>query len=298
VSFGYLGFRNARFGKIEAHQTVCAFAREFLMRSAEIAEQYGCKVIHGIVDSMWLQDTQGRTEEEFIKITEAIAEKITKETNIPMSWDGLYNIITFLPSQAEPDIPTLNHYWGIKSSGEIKVRGIELRRRDAPRIIKKAQREFITVFENTTSVDEFKTKIPAVKEILLKYAREIQNGKLSKEELTIRQRISRKPSQYKVNSYQAVAAKQAERAGLVMTPGKNVQYIILNADADPDLPETKVMLTELDQKGKHNYDKQKYLELLKRAFRNIFPWEMDDLDEFLRNQSTDYPIQSDLSQFL
>jgi len=39
VSFGYLGFKNARFGKIEAHQTVCAFAREFLMRSAEIAEE-------------------------------------------------------------------------------------------------------------------------------------------------------------------------------------------------------------------------------------------------------------------
>lgn len=297
VSFGYLGFRNARFGKIEAHQTVCAFAREFLMRSAEIAEQHGCKVIHGIVDSMWLQDGQGRSQAEFIEVTNTIAEKITRETNIPMSWDGLYDIITFLPSQAEPDIPTLNHYWGIKTSGKTKVRGIEIRRRDTPKIVKKAQKEFIKVFEDVTSVEEFKANIPKAKKILLKYARKIKNGTLSKEDLAIRQRISRKPSQYKVNTYQAIAAKQAERAGLVMTPGKNVRYIILNADADPDLPETKVILTELYQKEKHRYDKQKYLELLKRAFRNLFPCEMEDLEEFLAKQSTNYPIQCEISQF-
>ncbi|TFG00302.1 MAG: hypothetical protein EU541_02665 [Promethearchaeota archaeon] len=298
VSFGYLGFRNARFGKIEAHQTVCAFAREFLMRSAEIAEQYGCKVIHGIVDSMWLQDIQGRTKNEFVKVTKRIANRITRETDIPMSWDGFYNIIAFLPSQAEPDIPTLNHYWGIKDNGTIKVRGIEMRRRDAPNIIKTAQKEFIKIFENCVSIEEFKNKIPKAKKSLLKYAKKILNGTLSREELSIRQRISRKPSQYKVNSYQAVAAKQAERAGLIMTPGKNIRYIILNADAEPDFPQTKVILTNLYQKKKHHYDKQKYLELLKRAFKNLFPFDMDDLDKFLTKNFTEYPIQSEIGQFL
>ncbi|MFX1311923.1 MAG: 3'-5' exonuclease, partial [Promethearchaeota archaeon] len=73
VSFGYLGFKNARFGKIEAHQTVCAFAREFLMRAAEIAEQYGCRIIHGIVDSIWLKDKKNRAPTEFVKITKKIA---------------------------------------------------------------------------------------------------------------------------------------------------------------------------------------------------------------------------------
>ncbi|MFX1410757.1 MAG: DNA polymerase domain-containing protein, partial [Promethearchaeota archaeon] len=132
VSFGYLGFKNARFGKIEAHQTVCAFAREFLMRSAEIAEEYGCKVVHGIVDSMWLQDKKGRSPEEFEKITKKIAHEITEKTGIPMSWDGRFDTIVFLPSRAERDVPALSHYWGIKSDGEVKVRGIEVRRRDMP----------------------------------------------------------------------------------------------------------------------------------------------------------------------
>jgi DNA polymerase-2 len=298
VSFGYLGFKNARFGKIEAHQTVCAFAREFLMRAAEVAKKHGCRVIHGIVDSLWLQDTKNRSEKEFENVTKLVADEITNETNIPMSWDGFFNIILFLPSQAEPEIPTLNHYWGIKTDGTIKVRGIELRRRDIPNIIKKAQKDFINVFKTVTSATQFKKKIPQAKELLVKYAKKIQNGNLSKEDLIIHQKISRKPSQYKVNSYQAVAAKQAERSGLIMTPGKSVRYIILNADANPDFPQKKVILSHLYKSDAHQYDKKKYIELLKRAFENLFPFEFKDLDDLLKGISSDSSTQKDLMCFL
>ena len=298
VSFGYLGFKNARFGKIEAHQTVCAFAREFLMRATEIAKEHGCRIIHGIVDSMWLQDTKGRTPEEFDALTKRITAQITKETRIPMNWEGRYNVIVFLPSQAEPDIPTLNHYWGIKSNGEKKVRGIEVRRRDIPKIVKDAQYAFIDIFQGVTTVNEFMERIPIAKKKLYDYVERIYSGKVSKEELTIKQKISRKPSQYKVNSYQAVAAKQLERSGVVATAGKNVRYIILNADADPNFPEKKVILSDLFDAKKHEYDRRKYVELLKRAFENIFPFEFPELEELLTSDYNKKTVQKDLSCFI
>jgi len=297
VSFGYLGFKNARFGKIEAHQTVCAFAREFLMRSAEIAEEHGCKVIHGIVDSIWLKDTKSRSPEEFEMVTKKIAEEISEQVGIPMSWDGRYNFIVFLPSRAEPDIPALSHYWGIKSDGEIKVRGIEVRRRDVPKIVKDAQYAFIDVFQGAKTVEEFMRRIPKVKKMLYRYVDKIETGEVSREELTIRQRISRKPSQYKVNSYQAVAARQLERSGVVVTPGKNVRYIILNANADPEFPEKKVILSDLYDEKKHQYDKKKYIELLKRAFENIFPFKFPELEELLKSDFNRKSIQKDLLCF-
>ncbi|TXT55543.1 MAG: putative DNA polymerase (Inactivated B2-family) [Promethearchaeota archaeon] len=297
VSFGYLGFRNARFGKIEAHQTVCAFAREFLMRAAEISKKYGCRIIHGIVDSLWLQDTKKYSLQEFKNITKSIAKEITEETKIPMSWDGIFNIIIFLPSQAHPDIPTLNHYWGIKSDGSIKVRGIELRRRDTPKIIKQAQKEVINIFRGVHTISEFKEKIPHAKDLLVQYAKKIKSGVLSKEDLTIHQKISRKPSQYKVNSYQAVAAKQAETLGIIMTPGTSVRYIILNANANPDVPQKKVILSHLYKKKIHQYDKKKYTELLKRAFENLFPFELIDLNKLLNNITNEDTIQKDLKSF-
>jgi DNA polymerase elongation subunit (family B) len=295
VSFGYLGFKNARFGKIEAHQTVCAFAREFLMRSAEIAENYGCNVVHGIVDSMWLQDTKNRTPEEFERVTKKLAQEITEKTRIPMSWDGMFDTIVFLPSRAEPDVPALSHYWGIKNNSEIKVRGIEVRRRDIPKIVKSAQYSFINVFKGAKSVEEFKKRIPKAKAILSYYVDQIEKGSISKEDLTIRQHISRKPSKYKVNSYQAVAAKQLENSGVVASAGKNVRYIILDADADPAFPERKVILSDLYDGEKHRYDKKKYIEILRRAFENLFPFEIPELDEFFNSNNNRKFIQKDLS---
>lgn len=298
VSFGYLGFRNARFGKIEAHQTVCAFSREFLMHAAEIAQENGCKIIHGIVDSMWLQDTKGRSSEEFEEVTKKIAEDITVQTSIHMSWDGRFDTILFLPSRAEPDVPALSHYWGIKSDGEIKVRGIEVRRRDIPTIIKNAQYAFINIFKGAKTVEEFKNRIPEAKKLLLNYVNKIETGNISKEDLTIKQRISRKPSQYKVNSYQAVAARQLERSGIMATPGKNVFYIILNADADPRFPEQKIILSDLYDEKRHQYDKKKYVELLRRAFKNLFPFEFPELEESLKSKLNRNSTQKDLVCYL
>ncbi|MFQ5759170.1 MAG: DNA polymerase domain-containing protein, partial [Candidatus Bathyarchaeia archaeon] len=39
--FGYLGYKNARFGKVDAHIAVCAFAREALLKTVRMAEERG-----------------------------------------------------------------------------------------------------------------------------------------------------------------------------------------------------------------------------------------------------------------
>ncbi len=48
-SFGYLGFKNARFGKIDAHIATCAFSRVFFDRAVTLAQAQGFKLVHGIV---------------------------------------------------------------------------------------------------------------------------------------------------------------------------------------------------------------------------------------------------------
>jgi len=53
--FGYTGYRNAKFGRIEVHEAITAAAREILVRTKEIAEEMGYSVLHGIVDSLWVQ---------------------------------------------------------------------------------------------------------------------------------------------------------------------------------------------------------------------------------------------------
>ncbi|MCX5888407.1 MAG: hypothetical protein NTY36_03025, partial [Deltaproteobacteria bacterium] len=60
--FGYLGYKNARFGRIEAHEAVTAHGRDKLLTAKEISEAAGFTVLHGLTDCLWLQKT-GVTED-------------------------------------------------------------------------------------------------------------------------------------------------------------------------------------------------------------------------------------------
>ena len=53
--FGYLGYKNARFGRIEAHEAVTAHGRDKLLTAKEISEAAGYTVLHGLTDCLWLQ---------------------------------------------------------------------------------------------------------------------------------------------------------------------------------------------------------------------------------------------------
>ena len=298
VSFGYLGFKNSRFGRIEAHQTVCAYSREFLLQSAEIAREYGYKIIHGIVDSLYIKNIKDASDEQFRKDCGEICKRIEEATKIPINVEGIYNFIVFMPSRANPKIPTLNHYWGIRMDGTTKLRGIDIRRRDTPKIVKEAQKAMINVFINTKTEQQFMAKIPEVKRVLYHYLDKIDSGNVTAEELSVTIRVSRKPSQYKVNSYQAVAANQKEKAGVPVSAGQKVKFIITNAEADPSSAYKKVILTELYDPKKHQYDKEKYKELLTRAFENILPFELPDLDNSINLRNEKKKFQETLLKFV
>ena len=69
TSFGYLGFNNAKFGRIDAHIAVCAFDRQILLQTAKIAEKHGFRVLHGIVDSIWVKKSRRRTMTDGSKLS-------------------------------------------------------------------------------------------------------------------------------------------------------------------------------------------------------------------------------------
>lgn len=59
--FGYLGYKNARFGRIEAHESVNAFSRDVILAAKEIAESRGYRFLHAIIDCMWLKKPGGNS---------------------------------------------------------------------------------------------------------------------------------------------------------------------------------------------------------------------------------------------
>src|SRR5439155_1259837 len=127
-SFGYQGYKNARFGRIECHEAINAFARNILVRTMEIAESHGYEVVHGIVDSVWLRPTANADPIE--KVREHIAGSI----GLPIELEGRYKWIVFLPCKTT-GVGALNRYYGLFQDDEFKLRGIELRKHDTPEFI-------------------------------------------------------------------------------------------------------------------------------------------------------------------
>ena len=220
-SFGYLGFKNARFGRIDAHIATCAFSRQILRKAVGIAESRGFKLIHGIVDSMWLKKP-GATPGEY----ESLCNEIEARLHLPIGFEGLYKWIVFLNSHTNPRIPVLNRYYGALQDGKLKLRGIDLRKHDTPRIIRRCQTDMLVLFTHAENSEEFKALIPAALTIVKSYANLIQDGSIPIEELTIEKRLSKNPNEYRNMVPQAIAAQHLNREGREIHAGQTLSYVV------------------------------------------------------------------------
>jgi DNA polymerase-2 len=99
TSFGYLGYSNSKFGNIDAHIATCAFDRQVLFQAVRIAEYYGFRVLHGIVDSIWVY-RRGATRADYLKLKEAIEQ----QTGFAISFEGIYKWFAFVHSKSSKQI--------------------------------------------------------------------------------------------------------------------------------------------------------------------------------------------------
>ena len=259
--FGYLGYRNARFGKVDAHIAACAFARKTLLDTARLAERRGFEIVHGIVDSLYLKK-EGATDKDFIDL----CREITDFTGLPISYEGRYRWFVFLPSKIHLGVPVLNRFYGVFQDGKVKVRGIELRRGDTPNIVLQCQDEAIRELAKARDSREFIQQIPRVVSVLRKYADKILNWEVDLADLIISKQLSKDPEQYVNSVHQAIAAKHLQTHGLEVLAGQTVKYIVV--DADNKLPERRVLPVQLVDNANH-YDVEEYLKLMVDAIYTI-----------------------------
>ena len=253
--FGYLGYKNARFGRIEAHEAVTAYGREALLRAKEAAEELGFRVLHMYVDGLWVQKEDADEIADF----QPLLERILDRTGLPVSLEGIYRWIAFLSSRPNPQVPVANRYFGIFQNGACKVRGIELRRSDTPKWIKKVQREILDLLAEAPQAGELIEQLPRVHVLLQTRLRELRQGVIPLAELLVSQKLSRPLEEYRVPSPAARAAAQLARIGKYLTPGQHVRFLFTRGDPG-------VFAWDLAQEPEVGaIDTNRYAELLCRA---------------------------------
>ena len=219
--FGYLGYKNARFGRIEAHEAVTAYGREALLRAKEAAEDLGYRVLHMYVDGLWVQKEGASKVADF----QPLLEEILDRTGLPISLDGIYRWIAFLSSRPDPRVPVANRYFGLFQNGTWKVRGIEVRRDDTSRWVKNIQLEMLNLLADAPDAGKLVEQLPRIHALLQTRLTALREQKVSLAELLISQKLSRTLGEYKVLSPAARAAAQLEEIGKHLIPGQRVRFL-------------------------------------------------------------------------
>ncbi len=253
TTFGYLGFNNAKFGRIDAHIAVCAWDRKVLLDSAGVAERRGFEVIHGIVDSLWVKKA-GAGRDDYLELK----AEIEKETGFPMSFEGIYKWVTFLQSKVDAGVPVLNRYFGAYQNGELKVRGIEARRHDTPPAFAKCQIQMLRILAKADSGDQARAMIPECSQVFLDHAGMLERHEVPAAELAFRTNLSKGPDEYTTMTVQHAAVKRLAREGAQLHAGEGIRYIITDYKGRDSRRAMPVDMLE----DRTAYDAERYIELL------------------------------------
>jgi len=271
-AIGYLGFKNARFGKIDAHIATCAFSREALKKAATIAESRGFRLVHGIVDSMWLEKKDATIDEY-----EVLCDEIEGELDLPISFEGRYKWIVFLNSRVNPKLPVLNRYYGVFEDGSLKIRGIDLRRHDTPNIVRNCQRAMLSVLLEANNSSEFTALIPKALNVMRAYVTMLRTGNAPVEDLILEKRLSKNPGEYSNRVEQAIAASHLTKEGGSVHGGQSVSYVITGHASR--ITDNRAIPVELLGERPH-YDMEKYVMLLFSSAVNLllpFGYDLETL---------------------
>ncbi len=243
TSFGYTGYKNAKFGRIEVHEAITSLGRWALKHAMKLAESMGFTVIHGIVDSLWISG-KGDVND--------LLRRIKDETRIDIVLEGHYQWILFLPSRS--GIGALNRYIGLKTDGRYKVRGIEIRRRDVPEICRKFQSEAMEIFRDCRTVSSIVLMRGRYESLKRKYLEGMAG--FPQDYFFLRISPSRRLEEYRVNNISRMVMRKWKSMGREIRPGETVNVKVVNWAMG--------IVEPVDGNGEIDY--HFYTKYLKRAF--------------------------------
>ncbi|GAA0533323.1 type B DNA-directed DNA polymerase [Halorubrum ejinorense] len=273
--FGYQGFSNAKFGRIECHEAINAYAREILLDAKGALEAAGWRVLHGIVDSIWVTPAEGREQRPLT----AVADEISQEAGVELEYECAFDWVAFCPTRNSQS-GALTRYFGRRRGAPypetglgdaVKTRGIEGRQRSTPAWVEDVQREALRVFDETRSPE-------AVCDAFRRRLRELRAGDADHADLVVDNRVSKTVGDYSRETLTVAALKRAQTEGAGLAPGQTVRYVVVDADARGPA-RVRLAFEDVDR-----YDAAWYEDAAVRAVESVLApvgWRDGDIERYL-----------------
>ena len=265
--FGYQGYRNSKFGRIECHEAINAVARDIFLRSKETLEENGWTVVHGIVDSIWVTPTPDRSQTPL----EDLIGTITADVGIKLDYEATYDWVMFVPRRGS-DRGALTKYVARHPDGGFKLRGIEARQRSTPPFVVDVQKDLLETLDRERQPD-------VVVDRAVGHVRALRHGDIDPDDLVIKQRVSKPRAEYRQATRNVAALTRSTRLDVPKHPGESVRYVVVDDDAD-GAERVRLAFEAVD-----TYDAAFYEELVWRATESVVSplgWDRTDIDRYRR----------------
>jgi DNA polymerase elongation subunit (family B) len=265
-TYGYSGCWANRFGNFDTFTEINRLAREALVESMNLARRRGYHTIYGNNDSLFLKRPDA-TREDY----EELATEIADHIGLPMAVEAHFRYLVLLPQKGKEEIGAVNRYYGRLADGGYKHRGIELRRRDAPSFIARAQRKAIKALLGCESIEKVQTEgLRQALGVLEEACRRLRDRKIGVRELKASTVLRQDPRRYKARLPHVTAAETLALTGAKVETGSLIDYVYV--DADHENPFRRVRPADLGG----GYDAEKYIQLVLEAGHSVLmPFGVD-----------------------
>jgi len=240
--FGYTGYKNAKFGRIEVHEGITGRSRDILLQTKDIAEEMGFYVLHGIVDCLWVQGSP----------VGALKTRVEHETALRSEVEH-FDWIVFEP--LNDGFGAYSRYFGRLEDGNVKVRGIAARRHDTPEFVRSMQGRMLTIMARAKSIAELKRMKDEIRNIFWDTKKSLPTADVKT--MVINRRISRLT--YAHRCLEGAAVQVCRDHGIEIAPGMKIGYVVRNA-------RSYAVDTEWDATV---FDLWYYQNLLEKAYEEI-----------------------------
>jgi len=226
VSFGYQGHAHNLYGRILAHEAICAIGREMLVRAIEASQDYGFDVLAANTDSVFVHKDGVSQPEDF----QPLINEINQRTGLIIELEGIFQWLAFLPSKMNPRIGASNRYFGKFYDGGLKVRGMAQRRADTPTWITGIEREIMAELAGEPKTEHLEEHMSQALAIIYQAVADLYGERVSLKDLVTRKRLSREPEEYKGKSDSAKAATQLRAAGINVRVGQRIPMLYVKGE--------------------------------------------------------------------
>ncbi len=213
--YGYLGFYGSRWYSIESATSVTAWGRFYINQVIEKAEKEGFKVLYGDTDSVFLS-LKGKARKNAIKFVEGVNQNLPGV--MELEFEEFYPKGIFVSAKLG-DAGAKKKYALLDESGNIKIKGFEMVRRNWSAIAKEVQQNVLSII---LKEDDIEKAFKYVRKVI----NELKDKTIPVDKVTILTQVQKNLNDYETIGPHVAAAKRMKAKGYPIAAGSLVKYVV------------------------------------------------------------------------